>query len=68
MAESQTKAAAKTVVAEISSWLALIIGLAFLVLMMAAILDAFGIRQGFVKILNPTEFAYLAGAWWLIRK
>ena len=55
-------------VAGISGWLSLFISLAFMILMAAAVLSHLLPSQSWIKVLNPTEFAYLAGAWWLIRK
>ena len=48
--------------------LSLIISLAFMLLMLAAVLSHFGWQVPYVHIVNATEFAYLAGAWWLLRK
>ena len=48
--------------------LSLIISVAFMLLMLAAVLSHFGFNVPYVHTLNATEFAYLAGAWWLIRK
>lgn len=56
------------IIAEIAGWLSQFIGLAFLLLMAAAIADHLGLHQSLIRVLNPTEFAYLAGAWWLMRK
>ena len=56
------------ILAEIQSWLVQILGLAFLLLIAAAVFDHMGLHQGIIRVLNPTELAYLAGAWWLVRK
>ena len=57
----------QTLIARIAGWLSILIGFAFLILMAAAILAQFGFN---IPLRAPaaTEFAYLAGAWWLIRK
>ena len=54
----------------IFSWVSRITGWAFLLLVFAAVLQAFGIRLPVVAlpVLDPTRLCYLAGAWYLIRK
>ena len=57
----------QTLIARIAGWLSILIGFAFLILMAAALLAQFGVSTP-IRTPTATEFAYLAGAWWLIRK
>lgn len=54
-------------VSQITGIVTTIVGLALLVLVAGAVLAKFGVRASFLPSVNPTELAYLAGAWWLYR-
>jgi hypothetical protein len=45
-----------------------IIGFAFMALVAIAIARHFGVNVPMIKPFTPTDLAYTAGSWWLIRK
>lgn len=45
-----------------------LVGLAFVVIMFAAVLRIFGHPAPYVLLPSPIDTAYLAGAWYLLRK
>lgn len=57
-----------TKLAEVKSWLSVLLGLALLLAIAAVVAGkAFGIDLPVVRALGPAELAYLAGAYWLAR-
>lgn len=55
------------IISQVVSIITTIVGLALLVLVAGAVLAKFGVRASFLPSVNPTELAYLCGAWWLYR-
>jgi hypothetical protein len=52
----------------IFSWLAKLIGYAFVLIIFAALAQRFGLRIPYVPVIDHVAIAYLAGGWYLSRK
>lgn len=54
-------------VAMVVHWITLAIGYGLLGLVLAAVASRYGFGARWLPVVQPTELAYLAGAWWLYR-
>lgn len=59
---------AQRIIDQIAAIVTQIIGYGLLLLMLAMVLQQFGVRVPYVPTLNPTVAVYLFGCWWLFRK
>lgn len=56
------------IVAIVTGLITQLIGFGLVLLIAAAVWNAFGYSQPFVRALDPTPLAWLCGAWYLYRK
>ena len=62
-----TSVSVAQLIGQIAAIITQAIGYGLLLLIAGAVLQKYGVRVPYVPAINPTELAYLAGAWWLYR-